>query len=133
MTRRRQPAPVDRARDRSNWRGLIRLAHRTVESPDPAQRAALAEEALRARALWVPVEPYPRGLVCNVMWSLCLAYARETDAERRGRLEPMMLAVVGMVDEMVTQADAATAGIVGRAAGLIVTDEVAPRLPYAEN
>ncbi|WP_303713307.1 hypothetical protein [Brevundimonas naejangsanensis] len=134
MTRRRKPAPVDRARDRPNWRGLVRLAHRTVETPTPAQREALAGDALRARSLWVPVEAYPRGLVCNVVWSLCLAYAREDDAERRGRLEPMMLAAAGMLDELLTQVEAApTPGLRGRTPSLIVTDEAPGRLPYAEN
>lgn len=134
MTRRRQPAPVDRTRDRPNWRGLVRLAHRTVETPTPAQREALAAEALRARSLWVPAEAYPRGLVCNVVWSLCLAYGREGDAERRGRLEPMMLAAAGMLDELLTQVEAATGpGLRGRSPSLVSTDEALIRLPYAEN
>lgn len=134
MTRRRQPAPVDRTRDRPNWRGLVRLAHRTVETPTPAQREALAAEALRARSLWVPAEAYPRGLVCNVVWSLCLAYGREGDAERRGRLEPMMLAAAGMLDELLTQVEAATGpGLRGRSPPLVSTDEAPIRLPYAEN
>jgi len=134
MTRRRQPAPVDRTRDRPNWRGLVRLAHRTVETPTPAQREALAAEALRARSLWVPAEAYPRGLVCNVVWSLCLAYGREGDAERRGRLEPMMLAAAGMLDELLTQVEAATGPCLrGRSPSLVSTDEALIRLPYAEN
>jgi len=110
------------------------LAHRTVETPTPAQREALAAEALRARSLWVPAEAYPRGLVCNVVWSLCLAYGREGDAERRGRLEPMMLAAAGMLDELLTQVEAATGpGLRGRSPSLVSTDEALIRLPYAEN
>jgi hypothetical protein len=107
MKPRRPAGQADRIRDRASWRGLITLARQTIEAPTPEGLSALARSAAKARDAWAPVADYPRGLVCNVMWSLCLSITRQDDEAKRERLAPMALAAVGMVEELLRQSEPA--------------------------
>lgn len=110
MKSRRSAGHADQIRDRANWRGLITQARQTIEAPTPEGLSALARTAAKARDAWAPVADYPRGLVCNVMWSLCLSVARQDDAMKRGRMVPMALAAVDMVEELLRQTEPAGRG-----------------------
>lgn len=129
--KRRTVTITDHAKHRMHWRDLVNEAHAAVEAQTPAALEKLASKALTARTMWEIPAPYPRGLIAGPLWSLALAYGRQTDAVRRDQMAPILLAVAGMMDELLAEVGAKTpvvvtppAAIVGEAAGL--------RLPYAE-
>lgn len=126
MTRRRTITPADHAKHRPQWRDLVREAHAAVESQTPAALSALAEKALKARSMYEIPAPYPRGLIAHPLWSLALAYGRQTDPARRAEIAPSLLAVAGMMDELLSQ--------VGEAASVAVgTGPTPSRLPYRDD
>ena len=128
MTRRPLHQPTDHARDRPRWRDLVRAAHAAVEVDGVDQRAALAAMALKARQMWTLPAPYPRGLIANPLWSLALLYGRQTEAAARAEVAPLLLAVAGMMDELLAQVGGAEAAPVEALAS-------APsgRLPYRDD
>lgn len=135
MTRRRKITPADHAKHRPQWRDLVREAHAAVESQTPAALSALAEKALKARTMWEIPAAYPRGLIAYPLWSLALAYGRQTDAARRAEIAPSLLAVAGMMDELLTEVGRATP-VTAQAPVAVVGDVAASnarRLPYAED
>lgn len=132
MTRRSPVAVVDHARHRPQWRDLVREAHFAVEAQTPAAHDQLASKALKARTMWEIPAPYPRGLIAGPLWSLALAYGRQTDAARRDQMAPLLLAVAGMMDELLAEVGATTPVLAAPPAG-VVGETPVRRLPYAEN
>lgn len=130
MTRRSTSQGVDHARDRQRWRGLVAAVHATVEVPKATALDALAAQALKARDFWNIPAPYPRGLVAGPLWSLSLMYGRTADAAQRERIAPMLLAVAGMMDELLAEVGAT---VPVQSMPPFAQPEAARRLPYAEN
>lgn len=128
MTRRPLHQPTDHGRDRTRWRDLVRAAHAAVEIDGIDQRAALAALALKARQMWVLPAPYPRGLIANPLWSLALLYGRQTDAASRAEVAPLLLAVAGMMDELLAQVGGADAS-----PGPALAEAPSGRLPYRDD
>lgn len=129
--KRRVVTITDHAKHRPHWRDLVNEAHAAVEAQTPAARELLASKALKARTMWEIPAPYPRGLIAGPLWSLALAYGRQTDAARRDQLAPVLLAVAGMMDELLAEVGA-KAPIIATTPAAIVGDATTPRMPYAE-
>ena len=129
--KRRAVTITDHAKHRAQWRDLVSEAHAAVEAQTPAARELLASKALKARTMWEIPAPYPRGLIAGPLWSLALAYGRQTDATRRDQLAPVLLAVAGMMDELLAEVGAKTP-VVAMPPAAIVGEASALRMPYAE-
>nr|WP_314437587.1 hypothetical protein [uncultured Brevundimonas sp.] len=129
--KRRVVTITDHAKHRAHWRDLVKEAHTAVETQTPAAREQLAAKALKARTMWEIPAPYPRGLIAGPLWSLSLAYGRQTDATRRDQLAPVLLAVAGMMDELLAEVGAKTP-VVATPPVAIVGEATVPRMPYAD-
>lgn len=121
---------VDYGADRHKWAGLVALVHTAADNQAGAALSALSEMALTADSCWKALAPYPRGLVCSVLARTAWAYGRQTDANARARLAPLLIASAGLVDELHQQTAAPAAAIETPAPQ--APEPVAPRLPYAD-
>ena len=88
------------------------------------------------------IAPFPRGLVCRVMTRLAYAWARQADAPGRAALAPLLMASVGLVDQLMAATAEAAAAQTMPAAGAAMPDAVTgpvtggvtgARLPYRED
>lgn len=130
--RNRIVAPVDYRRDRLRWADLARAAEaQALAGPGSTfdGRERLAVLAGAAREAWTPAAPYPRGLVCQMLASTVLAWARQTDLEARTDMAPLVLACCRLVERLLADLEAATIPDAVAGARQI---ERAYRAPYAE-
>lgn len=137
--KRAAPPPTNHAEHRDRWAGLVQDIHHAVASDAAPALSAVAERALAAESCWTMIAPFPRGLVCRVMTRLAYAWARQADAPARAALAPLLMASVGLVDQLLAEtAEAAPAPSMppaGAIAAESVTSSVAigARLPYRED
>lgn len=147
MKRRSASLPIDHARDRDLWGGLINDAHAAVADSETIAINQLGDAAVKGRDLWNALAPFPRGLVCRVFACAVHAWARQGDPELRQRLAPMVIASAGLVDELLTETSLDRAAMVigvdlgsGPSVGVEVEVSIdpdgerafTPRLPYVE-
>lgn len=132
MTRRSAIRIVDHAKHRPQWRSLVNAVHGAVEDPTRERLDGLAALALKARGMWEIPAPYPRGLIAHPLWSLALAFGRQTAADQRDRIVAPMIAVAGMMDELLSDLGTVTP-VIASAPASIVGEAQAQRLPYAED
>lgn len=130
MKRPSEQSPVDYAVDRRKWAGLVALAHTAADTQTGAALSALSEMALTADSCWRALAPYPRGLVCTVLARTAWAYGRQTDAEARARLAPLLIEAAGLVDELHRRTAASAAPIEPPAPAAL--EPITARLPYAD-
>lgn len=130
MKRASEQSPVDYAADRRKWAGLVALAHTAADTQTGAALSALSEMALTADSCWRALAPYPRGLVCTVLARTAWAYGRQTDAEARAQLAPLLIASAGLVDELHQQTATPAAPIETLAPE--APERITARLPYAD-
>lgn len=133
--KRAAPAPANHAEHRDRWTGLIHDIHHAVASEASAALASVAERALAAESCWTMVAPFPRGLVCRVMTRTAYAWSRQSDPAARAALAPLLMASVGLVDQLLAETEPSTASAPILAGA--TTDGAAaappPRLPYRED
>lgn len=120
---------VDHRADRNKWADLVGLAHAAAASDTAVALKALSERALAAETCWTMLAPFPRGLVCRVLSRLAWAYGRQSDADLRAQMKPLLIASAGMVDELFQQTAAQPSE---PSAAPAETQPVARRLPYAD-
>lgn len=137
MTRKKVAVtPPNYAEHRDRWAGLIGDVHHAVASGDPAALNSLASRANAAECMWTMAAPYPRGLVCRVLARTAYAWSRQSGAEARAALTPLLMASVGLVDallaEMAGPVEAAMRAEDAAAAFPEGVPSAAARLPYSE-
>ncbi len=129
--RRRKITPtVDYGRDRARWADLARLARAQTEGGTVDGRARLAQLAGAAREGWTPAAPYPRGLVCPMLASTALAWARQPDAETLAAMGPLVVACCDLVERLLEDVATASPAISIAAA---VASARTYRAPYRED
>lgn len=136
--KRAAPPPTNHAEHRDRWAGLVQDIHHAVESDAPAALSAVAERALAAESCWTMVAPFPRGLVCRVMTRLAYVWARQADPDGRAALAPLLMASVGLVDQLMAETEEAASAPSMPAAGAAMPESVTgsvsgARLPYRED
>lgn len=127
MTRRR-PVPVDHARDRQNWRDLLGQAHRAVAAHPTPPSGDLAQAALKARDFWIAPAPYPCALVSRAFAELVVAYVRQSDLARRGRIGGVVIECAALLDEMLSDERAPDTPM----SAITALDRAPARLPYRD-
>lgn len=131
--KRAAPPPTNYAEHRDRWSGLIHDIHHAVASEAATALSSIAERALAAESCWTMIAPFPRGLVCRVMTRAAYVWARQTDPGARAALTPLLMASVGMVDQLMAEtAGEATAPPTPAEATEPPAPRPVPRLPYAE-
>ena len=129
MKRRAVQPAVDHRVDRNKWADLVGLSHAAAASDASADLKALSDRALSAETCWTMLAPFPHGLVCRVLSRMAWAYGRQSDAELRAQMKPLLIASAGMVDELFQQTAAAPSEPPLPSAE---AQPVARRLPYAD-